>query len=93
MTAQLIVNIMEYGSFGYSGGKLTERLRVQAFKAIMRQDMEFFDHPEHLPSLLTSNLAQDASLIQVEILDLYLIFRISWELDLEFKQRVLSLLS
>lgn len=64
--AQLIVNIFEYGLFGYAGGRLTERLRIQAYRAMLRQDMDFFDAPEHLPSLLTANLAHDVSLVQVE---------------------------
>jgi len=62
--AAFVVNTLQAGLFGYAGEKLTLRLREMSFKSILRQDIAFFDKEEHLPSVLTSNLAQDATLVQ-----------------------------
>ncbi|XP_025093405.1 LOW QUALITY PROTEIN: multidrug resistance protein 1-like [Pomacea canaliculata] len=47
-----------------SGSKLTARLRAMTFKALMRQDMSFFDDPKNQVSALTTKLSSDAALVQ-----------------------------
>ncbi|XP_076826866.1 ATP-dependent translocase ABCB1 isoform X2 [Brachyhypopomus gauderio] len=48
--------------FGKSGEILTMRLRSQAFKAILRQDIGWFDDTNNAVGVLTTKLATDASL-------------------------------
>lgn len=38
---------VEYFLFGLAGGKLVERIRSLMFQSIMRQDINWFDKPEH----------------------------------------------
>ena len=44
-----------------AGERLTKRLRLKAFKAMLRQDMAWFDDRRHQPGALTARLAVDAS--------------------------------
>ena len=44
--------------------KLTLRLRREAFKAFLHQDMGWFDSPENSTGTLTTRLAVDASLVK-----------------------------
>lgn len=50
--------------FGRSGELLTMRLRSQVFKAMMRQEMSWFDDHRHGVGVLTTRLATDASQVQ-----------------------------
>uniref|UniRef100_A0AAR2K902 ATP-binding cassette sub-family B member 5 n=1 Tax=Pygocentrus nattereri TaxID=42514 RepID=A0AAR2K902_PYGNA len=50
--------------FGKSGEILTMRLRSQAFKAILRQDIGWFDDHNNAVGVLTTKLATDASLVK-----------------------------
>ncbi|XP_053323160.1 ATP-binding cassette sub-family B member 5 [Spea bombifrons] len=50
--------------FGRSGEVLTMRLRQMAFKAILRQDISWFDDKKNNTGALTTRLATDASQIQ-----------------------------
>uniref|UniRef100_A0A8B9K1E1 ATP-binding cassette, sub-family B (MDR/TAP), member 5 n=1 Tax=Astyanax mexicanus TaxID=7994 RepID=A0A8B9K1E1_ASTMX len=50
--------------FGKSGEILTMRLRSQAFKAILRQDISWFDDHNNAVGVLTTKLATDASLVK-----------------------------
>ena len=43
---------------------MTLRLRYQAFKAMMRQEMGWFDEEEHSTGALTSALADDTRNVQ-----------------------------
>ncbi|KER32692.1 hypothetical protein T265_12778, partial [Opisthorchis viverrini] len=47
--------------FGMSGERLTQRLRSQLFKAILSQDIGWFDRQENQPGILTARLATEAS--------------------------------
>jgi ATP-binding cassette subfamily B (MDR/TAP) protein 1 len=38
---------IEYFLFGLAGGKLVERIRSMTFRSIMRQEINWFDKPEH----------------------------------------------
>ncbi|XP_059828206.1 ATP-binding cassette, sub-family B (MDR/TAP), member 4 [Hypanus sabinus] len=51
-------------SFGHSGEKLTLRMRLKAFKAILRQDISWFDDPKNSTGALTTRLANDASQVK-----------------------------
>nr|XP_021407324.1 ATP-dependent translocase ABCB1 isoform X1 [Lonchura striata domestica] len=48
-------------TFGKAGEILTMRLRFMAFKAMLRQDMAWFDNPKNSTGALTTRLANDAS--------------------------------
>ncbi|XP_048881500.1 ATP-binding cassette, sub-family B (MDR/TAP), member 4 [Brienomyrus brachyistius] len=51
-------------SFGKAGEILTMRLRYRAFKAMLRQEMGWFDEPKNSVGALTTRLATDAAQIQ-----------------------------
>ncbi|XP_058878458.1 ATP-dependent translocase ABCB1-like isoform X2 [Acipenser ruthenus] len=51
-------------SFGKSGEILTMRLRFRAFKAMLRQDLGWFDDPRNSTGALTTRLATDAAQVQ-----------------------------
>ncbi|KAK6491454.1 ATP-dependent translocase ABCB1-like isoform X1 [Huso huso] len=51
-------------SFGKSGEILTMRLRFRAFKAMLRQDLGWFDDPKNSTGALTTRLATDAAQVQ-----------------------------
>ena len=50
--------------FACSGENLTSRFRSQAFRAILRQEIDFFDKDEHNTGILCTRLGTDASAIQ-----------------------------
>ncbi|KAK5862309.1 hypothetical protein PBY51_017719 [Eleginops maclovinus] len=50
--------------FGKSGELLTLKLRLGAFKAMMRQDLGWFDEPKNSVGALTTRLATDAAQVQ-----------------------------
>ncbi|ACO66535.1 ATP-binding cassette superfamily, partial [Micromonas commoda] len=52
------------GVFAVIGEKLTTRLRVHLFRAILRQDVAFFDDPDNSVGALTSNLRTDTSTVR-----------------------------
>eukprot|EP00164_Ancoracysta_twista_P001384 GFYU01001804.1.p1 GENE.GFYU01001804.1~~GFYU01001804.1.p1 ORF type:complete len:1235 (+),score=430.50 GFYU01001804.1:168-3872(+) len=49
--------------FGFSGEKLTRRIRSMSFDAIIHQDMEFFDDEENSTGALATRLSTEATLI------------------------------
>uniref|UniRef100_A0A3P8UJZ5 ATP-binding cassette, sub-family B (MDR/TAP), member 4 n=1 Tax=Cynoglossus semilaevis TaxID=244447 RepID=A0A3P8UJZ5_CYNSE len=50
--------------FGKSGEILTLKLRLQAFKAMMRQDLGWYDNQKNSVGALTTRLATDAAQVQ-----------------------------
>lgn len=50
--------------FGKSGEILTLKLRLQAFTAMMRQDLGWYDKPKNTVGALTTRLAADAAQVQ-----------------------------
>ncbi|XP_072250387.1 ATP-dependent translocase ABCB1 [Leuresthes tenuis] len=50
--------------FGKSGEVLTLKLRLGAFKSMMRQDLGWFDDPKNSVGALTTRLATDAAQVQ-----------------------------
>uniref|UniRef100_A0A8C8SGP0 ATP binding cassette subfamily B member 4 n=1 Tax=Pelusios castaneus TaxID=367368 RepID=A0A8C8SGP0_9SAUR len=51
-------------TFGKAGEILTMRLRFMAFKAMLRQDISWFDDPRNSTGALTTRLANDASQVK-----------------------------
>ncbi|XP_064300752.1 ATP-dependent translocase ABCB1 isoform X2 [Phalacrocorax carbo] len=51
-------------TFGKAGEILTMRLRFMAFKAMLRQDMSWFDNSQNSTGALTTRLANDASQVK-----------------------------
>ncbi|KAM6411604.1 ATP-dependent translocase ABCB1-like isoform 2-T7 [Pluvialis apricaria] len=51
-------------TFGKAGEILTMRLRFMAFKAMLRQDMSWFDNSKNSTGALTTRLANDASQVK-----------------------------
>ncbi|CAG8441545.1 4408_t:CDS:2 [Scutellospora calospora] len=54
-------NIIQGICFGFSGERLTKRIRSMSFTAILRQDISFFDEEKHSVGILTSQLSLDAT--------------------------------
>ncbi|CAF3856155.1 unnamed protein product [Rotaria sp. Silwood1] len=50
--------------FAYSGENLTKRLRSEAFRAILRQEINYFEQPKHSTGVLCTRLATEASATQ-----------------------------
>ncbi|KAG0543124.1 hypothetical protein BDA96_02G163000 [Sorghum bicolor] len=50
----------EYFLFGLAGGKLVERIRSMTFQSIMRQEINWFDKPEHSSGSICARLSTDA---------------------------------
>ncbi|XP_028835614.1 multidrug resistance protein 1 [Denticeps clupeoides] len=59
-----VTYFLEGFMFGKSGELLTMRLRVQTFKAMMRQEIGWFDDNNNAVGVLTTKLATDASLVK-----------------------------
>ncbi|KAG7227548.1 hypothetical protein INR49_005363 [Caranx melampygus] len=51
-------------AFAKSGELLTRRLRKMGFKAMLKQEIGWFDDPLNSPGALTTRLATDASMVQ-----------------------------
>ena len=43
---------------------MTKRIRSKAFQAILRQEIAYFDEPNHSPGALCSRLANDGAAVQ-----------------------------
>nr|CAB3219617.1 multidrug resistance protein 1A-like [Phallusia mammillata] len=59
-----IVNILQATSFAKSGEELTMRLRNRGFRAVLRQEMGYYDDHRNSTGALTTRLATDASKVQ-----------------------------
>jgi len=64
----LIIAIVEFAAyaiqnwgFGYASEKMVRRVRYQSFRHIMRQEIAFFDRPEHSTGTLTTTLSAEAT--------------------------------
>nr|XP_054767522.1 ATP-dependent translocase ABCB1-like [Lytechinus pictus] len=62
--AALLASIIQGIGFAKSGGELTLRLRSMMFRALLRQNVAFFDDKRNGTGALTTKLATDVSLIQ-----------------------------
>jgi ATP-binding cassette, subfamily B (MDR/TAP), member 1 len=62
--AALVGNVLQMGMLGISGEKLTRKMRGMTFRALLRQEMGFFDKDENAMGALTTKLATEASLVK-----------------------------
>ncbi|XP_076808163.1 ATP-dependent translocase ABCB1-like [Clavelina lepadiformis] len=62
--ATLCASALQMYSFGKSGEELTARLRSMGFKAMLRQEIGYFDDHFNSTGALTTRLATDASRVQ-----------------------------
>ena len=53
--------------FEIIGEKMTRRIRTDYFRALLRQDIGWFDHPANALGVLTSRLAVDIKLIRLTV--------------------------
>ncbi|CAF4994280.1 unnamed protein product, partial [Rotaria sp. Silwood1] len=60
----LISQTIQSYMFAYSGENLTKRLRSEAFRAILRQEINYFEQPKHSTGVLCTRLATEASATQ-----------------------------
>eukprot|EP01061_Rhynchopus_euleeides_P024947 TRINITY_DN401_c0_g1_i5.p1 TRINITY_DN401_c0_g1~~TRINITY_DN401_c0_g1_i5.p1 ORF type:complete len:1493 (+),score=724.20 TRINITY_DN401_c0_g1_i5:417-4481(+) len=56
-------HILQIGGFGYMGEHLTFRIRNMLFAHLLRQDMSFFDEPDHETGALGSILSKHTEVI------------------------------
>lgn len=54
-----------FGGFGVVGQNLARRLRSMAFRAMLHKDMAFHDQDENSTGVLATQLATDATLVNV----------------------------
>ena len=59
----LIGNILQFGSFGYMGERLTLRIREMLFRHMLRQDLAFYDLPEHESGALGMVLSKETEAV------------------------------
>ena len=62
--ALLIFDTIEYAALGKAGEELTMRLRDMSFRAMIDQDIGYFDNPANPVGALCNRLANDASNVQ-----------------------------
>lgn len=60
----LLCNFFQLACFMISAERLTRRLRLLTFEALMKQEIGFFDDEKNGTGILTSKLAVDASKIE-----------------------------
>jgi ATP-binding cassette subfamily B (MDR/TAP) protein 1 len=60
----LHVYVIQSFLFACSGEALTKRLRSKAFRAILRQEIAYFDNPKNNTGALCTRLATEASAVQ-----------------------------
>ncbi|CAK8684913.1 unnamed protein product [Clavelina lepadiformis] len=62
--AAFLANVVQMSTFAKSGEELTSRLRLMGFKAMLRQEMGYFDDRWNSTGALTTRLATDAAKMQ-----------------------------
>ncbi|KAK1284857.1 ABC transporter B family member 2 [Acorus calamus] len=62
-------HVIEHLSFGIMGERLTLRVREMMFKAILRNEIAFFDETTNMSSMLSSRLETDATLLRTIVVD------------------------
>lgn len=55
---------LQFSMLGISGARLTRKLRSLSFRALLRQEMGFFDKSENSVGQLTTRLSTEATLVQ-----------------------------
>jgi ATP-binding cassette, subfamily B (MDR/TAP), member 1 len=59
-----IGNLLQFGMLGISGERLTRKMRILSFRALLRQDMGYFDEKDNSVGALTTRLATEATLVK-----------------------------
>jgi len=59
----IVSNLMQYGGVHFASERLSHYLRYESFKAMLRQDMGWFDDKRNMTGVLTTRLASDATLV------------------------------
>lgn len=59
-----LVTFGQVSSFSVSGERLTTRIRILTFKALMRQEVGYYDKEENASGIVAARLAEDAQLIK-----------------------------
>lgn len=62
--AMFFAQTLEGLMFSIAGERLTERVRKEAFKAYLRQDVHFFDDPANSTGALTTRLSVEVAAIK-----------------------------
>jgi ABC-type multidrug transport system fused ATPase/permease subunit len=62
--AVLFVQVLQDFVFAVGAERLTERIRSMTFRAILRQEVSFFDSKKTSAGVLATRLSQDAALVQ-----------------------------
>jgi ATP-binding cassette subfamily B (MDR/TAP) protein 1 len=62
--ATFLATAVRIGLFSLVGERLTRRLRVLAYAAVLRQPMAFFDAPENSSGRLNTRLSSDAAIVK-----------------------------
>ncbi|XP_075484164.1 ABC transporter B family member 2-like isoform X1 [Primulina tabacum] len=65
----LVVHGLTYFCFGIMGERLTLRLRKKMFKAMLRNEMGWFDDVNNTSTMLASQLESEASLLRTLVVD------------------------
>ncbi|XP_071802901.1 ATP-dependent translocase ABCB1-like isoform X2 [Asterias amurensis] len=60
----MVASVVQGSALGKSGEELTVRLRHNAFKAMLRQDISWFDNEKNSTGALTTRLATEAAQVQ-----------------------------
>ena len=64
VTRHFLLCLFQTLCFAVSGDKLTARLRKMTFKAMLRQEVSWFDEERNSTGALTTRLASDAGQVQ-----------------------------
>lgn len=60
----MVGNALQLGMLGISGARLTRKMRGAAFRALLKQEMAFFDQKDNSTGALTTRLATEATLVK-----------------------------
>ncbi|KAI9099534.1 P-loop containing nucleoside triphosphate hydrolase protein [Phlyctochytrium arcticum] len=62
--ASFVTNFLQIALLSIAGDKLTTRLRDMSFRALLRQEIAYFDEEDNSTGAITAKLASDAKLVQ-----------------------------
>ncbi|SPQ97565.1 ABC transporter transmembrane region [Plasmodiophora brassicae] len=61
---QMVSSVIATSNFAIVGERLTYKLRVDLFRAFLRQDVSWFDHPDNAPGILNIKLSNDCERVR-----------------------------
>ncbi|GBG73751.1 hypothetical protein CBR_g17091 [Chara braunii] len=65
----IFVYLASFGGFGVAGERLVKRVREKAFKAILQQEIGWFDLDENRSTALASRLEADATVVKSSVME------------------------